>query len=164
LEDESGLKEAFAQQCLLSFMSHGWDPDDEGHRKRFLEEHSKAVMSLAISIVAFSMLQAERKRKWGWLGKAAALAGNLILSTESGRPERTPASHCCWLELVRLRHSGPFRDRRCCGGEGMVVQPWRVRPPVTPLPVLWRQSGIWNSWGCQGTVRGRGAKIEAAVA
>ena len=84
LDNPDALNKAFVEHCLFAMGSHGWDLEDTDRIKRFSEEHGSAVMNLAISIVAFAINQAERKRRWGWLGKAAALTAGAIIGSLFG--------------------------------------------------------------------------------
>ena len=84
LQDDEKCEKAFFGSCAFAMQQNGWDLHDRVKVDDFLENHGHAVSNVAVSIVRFAITQAEKKRKWGWLGKAAAFTGGVIVASLFG--------------------------------------------------------------------------------
>ena len=78
MQSESTLRDEWIHSCAVSATRAGMGEDDTWFES-FMENHGKGVANVAISIVVFLEQEAERKRKWGWIGTAAAALGGAAL-------------------------------------------------------------------------------------
>jgi hypothetical protein len=84
LRDDEALNKAYLEHIAFAMQQHGWDLKDKERVRKFFEDHGEAVSTLCISIVTFSINQAEHQRKWGWLGKAAAVGAGVLIGSFFG--------------------------------------------------------------------------------
>ncbi len=84
IRNDESCHKAFLGSCAFAMQQHGWDLHDRGKIDNFLEDHGHSISNVAISIFHFAIAQAERKRKWGWIGKAAAFTGGVIVASLFG--------------------------------------------------------------------------------
>jgi len=84
LDDEEQLSAAFWSSLLFAAKQANWDLDDEKKVEEFVKERADSISNVALSIVVFTFKQHEKKRKWGWLGKAAAFAGGAVIASFFG--------------------------------------------------------------------------------
>lgn len=85
LEEQDSLGQEWLQACAYSYVRAGNDLETERDRfEAFLENHGSAVLNVAFSIALFIVKDAERKAKWGWLGKAAAVAAGVAIGAFFG--------------------------------------------------------------------------------
>ena len=84
IQDHEALNDAYLGSCTFAMTQAGWELTADTRIQAFFENHGEAVSNVAISIVAYSVKQAERHRKWGWVGKAAAFAGGALLASLFG--------------------------------------------------------------------------------
>lgn len=84
LKDEKAGNEAFLGSCAFAMSQAGWDLKDEKRVTEFLESQNEAITNVCISIVVFVVNEGQRRRKWGWLGKAGAFAAGALLTALFG--------------------------------------------------------------------------------
>jgi hypothetical protein len=84
LGDEEALSNAYSGACVFAMEQDGWDMEDEERIEQFSKLHGNAVQVVALSIVQFVISQQKRKRKWGWVGKAAAFVGGVAVASFFG--------------------------------------------------------------------------------
>ncbi len=85
IDDQETLGEEWIQACAISCARAGINPHTSLARfESFLENHGSAVLNVAFSIAVFIMRDAERQQKWGWVGKAAAVAVGVALGSFFG--------------------------------------------------------------------------------
>ena len=76
LQAEDRLQQEWLQACAVSAKRAGMADE---HFEAFVENHGDGVANVAISIALFVVKEQERKKKWGWLGTAAAVVGGAAL-------------------------------------------------------------------------------------
>jgi hypothetical protein len=84
LEDQAACNEACVEACIAAMQRHGWDPEDEARIKNFFDNHAQAVMNVGVSILVKIVNDAEARRKWGWVGTAAAAAAGIVIGSIFG--------------------------------------------------------------------------------
>ena len=78
LQSEERLHREWLHACRTSANRAGISEND--HRfASFLENHGDGIANVAISIAIFAVEEHKRKRKWGWIGTAAAAIGGAAL-------------------------------------------------------------------------------------
>lgn len=82
--DEEQRERAYFGACSFAMQQAHWDLNDQTRLSQFFENHGDSVANVAMSIVNLVEVQSERRRKWGWLGKAAAFTGGLIVASLFG--------------------------------------------------------------------------------
>ncbi len=78
LQSRDRLQQEWLQSCAISAKRSGMD-DDDGRFGSFLENHGDGVANVAVSIALFVVKEHDRKKKWGWIGTAAAVLGGAAL-------------------------------------------------------------------------------------
>lgn len=84
LQNQGECNRAFVASVAFAMQQAGWDTSNDRRVHEFFENHGEAVSNVSISIVCFAVDQAERRRKWGWLGKAGAFVAGAFLSSLFG--------------------------------------------------------------------------------
>lgn len=84
VRDGDMMNRAMLQHCAMAMDHHGWSLDDKERIRKFFEDHGSAVENVTASIVVFSVRSQQRRQKWGWLGKAAAIGAGVILGSLFG--------------------------------------------------------------------------------
>ena len=85
LQDEDVMRQEWLQAGAVSFARTGANSvDDDDRFADFMENHGTAFLNVGVSIALFVAADAERKRKWGWLGKAAAVAAGVAVGAFFG--------------------------------------------------------------------------------
>lgn len=84
IQSEDGLHKAFLGSVGFAMQQAGWDTSDEKRVRDFFENHGEAISNVSISIVMFAFNQEEKRRKWGWLGKAGAFVAGALISSLFG--------------------------------------------------------------------------------
>lgn len=84
LSKDDELQSAAARMTAMAMVRNGISLSDRARTNRFFEDHGVAIMNVALSIVTFVAKEQERKRKWGWLGKAAAVGAGVLLGSLFG--------------------------------------------------------------------------------
>ena len=82
--DDEQRERAYFGACAFAMQQAHWDLQDKTRVSQFFENHGEAVVNVAVSIVSLSALQAERRKKWGWIGKAAAFTGGILVASLFG--------------------------------------------------------------------------------
>ena len=108
LHDEDAMRKSYMEHVAFAMRQHGWDLEDRDRIRKFFEDHGDAVANLALSIVTFSIHQAEYQRRWGWLGKAVAVGAGVVIGSLVGE-----SSHAC-----RKRRSMERARGRPCVARG----------------------------------------------
>lgn len=85
VDDHDQLDEEWAQCCAIACARAGINPSSDKRRfENFIENHGQAVFNVAISIALMVVRDAEWQRKWGWVGKAAAVGVGVLLGSLFG--------------------------------------------------------------------------------
>jgi hypothetical protein len=83
-QDEELRERAYFGACSFAMQQAKWDLNDQSRLVQFFENHGESVANVAMSIVNLVVSQAQKRKKWGWLGKAAAFTGGLIVASLFG--------------------------------------------------------------------------------
>lgn len=76
LDRNEDLQQMALRCCAAAFVENGGDLDLERARfVNFLDDHGVNVLDIAVSIIICIAKDANRKRTWGNIGKAAAAVG-----------------------------------------------------------------------------------------
>lgn len=84
LHNEVQLERAYYGACVFAMQQACWDLEDRSRLAHFFENNGESVANVAISIVNLVAIETERRKKWGWLGKAVAFTGGLIVASLFG--------------------------------------------------------------------------------
>ncbi|MCB9833580.1 MAG: hypothetical protein H6807_14010 [Planctomycetes bacterium] len=84
MQNPQAMQEAYLSHCGVALVRGGISLDDEERVERWMEDHSESVLNVGLSIVSYVVNENERRRKWGWLGKAAAIAAGVVLGSIFG--------------------------------------------------------------------------------
>lgn len=85
LENQDAMFDEWVQVLAVTAARHGMDPAGEDPKFRhFVEQHGNAVLNVAYSIVVFAAEESERQKRWGWLGKAAAVGAGVLIGSFFG--------------------------------------------------------------------------------
>ena len=84
INDEEARDNAFFEACAFAMQQEGWDIKNEVRVQSFFENHSEAIINVSMSIFIFTHNQAARRRKLGWMGKAAAFVAGVVVASFFG--------------------------------------------------------------------------------
>lgn len=85
LQDNEVIQKELLQACAISFARSGRNlQTNAAEFNSFLDNHRQAVLNIALSIVNFLITSTRRQQRWGWIGKAAALAGGVAVGAFFG--------------------------------------------------------------------------------
>lgn len=80
LQSERLFRELYVGACIAGAAHIGIDAEEETQRfLAWVENHGDAIINVGVSIAVFVIREHEHKKKWGWLGTAAAIVTGAAL-------------------------------------------------------------------------------------
>jgi len=82
LSSDEQLGNELLQACAISARRAGIQ--DASTFEAFFQNHGQSVLNVAASIVVYTIKSERRRRIWGWVGKAGAVAAGIAIGSFFG--------------------------------------------------------------------------------